>query len=110
MAILENVNGFLAVNTPPDDLIRTDFEQEGVVAEGMLHIFKEFILLLGWHPFNNEIPRMEENPSEQSWFGILLVKQTGHHPGYLRKVLYESSIEDGVTEKATDTLDVSRMR
>nr|GEV42174.1 hypothetical protein [Tanacetum cinerariifolium] len=28
---LENVNGFLAVNTPPDDLIRTDFEQKGVI-------------------------------------------------------------------------------
>nr|GEX99953.1 hypothetical protein [Tanacetum cinerariifolium] len=28
---LKNINGFLAVNTPSDDLIRTDFEQEGVV-------------------------------------------------------------------------------
>nr|GEW64668.1 hypothetical protein [Tanacetum cinerariifolium] len=33
MASLENVNGILAVNTPPDGLIHTDFEQEGVVPE-----------------------------------------------------------------------------
>nr|GEY93916.1 integrase, catalytic region, zinc finger, CCHC-type, peptidase aspartic, catalytic [Tanacetum cinerariifolium] len=31
MASLKNVNGFMAVNTPPDDLIRTDYEQEEVV-------------------------------------------------------------------------------
>nr|GEW82675.1 hypothetical protein [Tanacetum cinerariifolium] len=47
MASLENVNVFLAVNTPPDDLIRTDLEQEGVVPKVMLYIFKEFVLLLG---------------------------------------------------------------
>nr|GEW61508.1 hypothetical protein [Tanacetum cinerariifolium] len=41
---LENINGFLAVNTPPDDLIRIDFEQEGVVPKVMLHIFEEFVL------------------------------------------------------------------
>nr|GEZ12599.1 hypothetical protein [Tanacetum cinerariifolium] len=75
VASLENVNGFLAVNTSPDDLICTDFKQEGVVPKVMLHIFKEFILLLGRHPFYNEVPHMEENPSEQSWFGILLVKE-----------------------------------
>nr|GEZ49916.1 hypothetical protein [Tanacetum cinerariifolium] len=41
--------------------------------------------------------------------GIFL-KKTGHQPSYLLKVLYESSIETGMTEKATDTLDGSRMR
>nr|GEZ07274.1 hypothetical protein [Tanacetum cinerariifolium] len=30
-ASLENVNGFLAMNTPPDDLIHIDLEQEGFV-------------------------------------------------------------------------------
>nr|GEY54382.1 hypothetical protein [Tanacetum cinerariifolium] len=44
---LENINGFLAVNTPPDDLIRIDFEQDRVVPKVMLHIFEEFVLLLG---------------------------------------------------------------
>nr|GEX08522.1 hypothetical protein [Tanacetum cinerariifolium] len=72
---LENVNGFLAVNTSSDDLIRTDFKQEGVVLKVLLHIFEEFVLLLGRHPFHNKVPRMEENPAEQSWFGILFVKQ-----------------------------------
>nr|GFB92621.1 reverse transcriptase domain-containing protein [Tanacetum cinerariifolium] len=36
--------------------------------------------------------------------GIFL-KKTGHQPGYLQKVLNESSIENGMTKKATDTLD-----
>nr|GEU81210.1 reverse transcriptase domain-containing protein [Tanacetum cinerariifolium] len=35
VASLENVNGFLSVNTSSDDLIRTDFEQEGVVPKGI---------------------------------------------------------------------------
>nr|GEU81195.1 hypothetical protein [Tanacetum cinerariifolium]GEY60004.1 hypothetical protein [Tanacetum cinerariifolium] len=58
VASLENVNGFLAVNTSPDDLIHTDFEQEGVVPKVMLHILEEFVLLLGRHSLNNEVPRM----------------------------------------------------
>nr|GEY61371.1 retrovirus-related Pol polyprotein from transposon TNT 1-94 [Tanacetum cinerariifolium] len=62
MASLKNFNGFLAVNTPPDDLIHTYFEQEGAVLEVMLHIFEEFVLLLGRHPLNNEVPRMNEEP------------------------------------------------
>nr|GEX68169.1 retrovirus-related Pol polyprotein from transposon TNT 1-94 [Tanacetum cinerariifolium] len=58
VASLENVNGFQAVYTPPDDLIRTDFKQEGVVPKVMLHIFEEFVLLMGRHSLNNEIPCM----------------------------------------------------
>nr|GEZ74569.1 reverse transcriptase domain-containing protein [Tanacetum cinerariifolium] len=50
VASLENVNGFLTVNTPLDDLIRTDFEQNGVVLK-------------------------EENPSEQSRLKIFLSKE-----------------------------------
>nr|GEV49944.1 nucleolar protein 58-like [Tanacetum cinerariifolium] len=38
---LENISGFLAVNTPSDDLICTDFEQEGAVPKVMLHIFDD---------------------------------------------------------------------
>nr|GEX94826.1 hypothetical protein [Tanacetum cinerariifolium] len=181
VASLKNVNGSLAVNTTPDDLIRTYFEQEGVVPKIMLHIFEEFVLLLGRHPFNNKVPRMEENPPEQSRLGIffgkeifeggvirihnafvqdedrtygkvacivhklngqvpiggnqdssfsqfslkclkgfntlfreeeraIFLKKTGHQPGYLRKVFYESSIEGGMTEETTDTLDGSGMR
>nr|GEU73474.1 hypothetical protein [Tanacetum cinerariifolium] len=49
MASLENVNGFLVVNTPLDDLICIDFKQEGVIPK--------------------------ENPSEQSRLGIFLVKE-----------------------------------
>nr|GEY03577.1 hypothetical protein [Tanacetum cinerariifolium] len=75
MAILENVNGFLAVNTPPDDLIRTYFKPKGVVPKVMLHVFEEFVFLLGRHSLNNEVPRMEENPSEQSRLGIFLSKE-----------------------------------
>nr|GEZ90416.1 reverse transcriptase domain-containing protein [Tanacetum cinerariifolium] len=180
VASLENVNGFLAVNTPSDDLIRTDFEQKGIVLKVMLHILEEFILLPRRHSLNNEIPRMEENPTEQSRLGIffskeifeggvirihnafvhdedrtygkviciadklegqvpvagnqdwcfsqfsfeclkgfntlfgeekwdIFLKKMGHRPGYLQKVLYESSIEAGMTKKATDTLDGSGM-
>nr|GEU48431.1 hypothetical protein [Tanacetum cinerariifolium] len=75
VASLKNINGFMAVNTPPDDLIRTDFKQEGVVPKVMLHIFKEFVLLLGRHFLNNEVPCMEENPPEQSRLGIILSKE-----------------------------------
>nr|GEX87033.1 hypothetical protein [Tanacetum cinerariifolium] len=59
VASLKNVNGFLAVNTHPDDLIRAYFKQEGVVPEVMLHILEEFVLLPGRHSLNNEIPLME---------------------------------------------------
>nr|GEX95663.1 reverse transcriptase domain-containing protein [Tanacetum cinerariifolium] len=58
VASLENVNGFLAVYTPSDDLINTDFKQDGVVPEIMLHILKEFVFLLGRQSFDNEIPHM----------------------------------------------------
>nr|GFA05858.1 reverse transcriptase domain-containing protein [Tanacetum cinerariifolium] len=50
MASLENINSFLAVNTSPDDLFRTDFKQEGVIPK-------------------------EKNPPKQSRLGILLVKK-----------------------------------
>nr|GFA79094.1 hypothetical protein [Tanacetum cinerariifolium] len=39
-----------------------------------------------------------------------LLKKTGHRPGYLRKILYESSIETGKPEETMDTLDGSGMR
>nr|GEW51060.1 hypothetical protein [Tanacetum cinerariifolium] len=83
VASLENVNGFLAVNTPPDDLIRTDFEKKEVVPKVMLHILEELVLLLGRHSLN-EILRMvvrkvgkpwEYNLSEQSRLGIFLSKE-----------------------------------
>nr|GEZ70049.1 hypothetical protein [Tanacetum cinerariifolium] len=64
MASLKNINGFLAVNTAPDDLIRTDFKQEEVVPKVMLYIFEEFVLVLERHLFHNKVPRMEENPPE----------------------------------------------
>nr|GEZ59838.1 hypothetical protein [Tanacetum cinerariifolium] len=74
VASCENVNGFLVVYTPPDDLIRTDFEQKGVIPEVMLHILEEFVLLLGRHSLDNEIPRME-NLTEKSRLGIFLSKE-----------------------------------
>nr|GEV44687.1 hypothetical protein [Tanacetum cinerariifolium] len=47
VASLENVNGFLAVYTPSDDLISTDFKQKRVVSEIVLYTLKEFAFLLG---------------------------------------------------------------
>ncbi|GJY00361.1 hypothetical protein Tco_0357379 [Tanacetum coccineum] len=44
---LEYVESFFAVHTPPDHLIRTDFEQEGVVPKIVLYIFEELVFLLG---------------------------------------------------------------
>nr|GEZ47252.1 reverse transcriptase domain-containing protein [Tanacetum cinerariifolium] len=41
--------------------------------------------------------------------GGVFLKKMGHRPGYLQKVLYQSSIEAGMTEKSTDTLDGSGM-
>nr|GFA63433.1 hypothetical protein [Tanacetum cinerariifolium] len=123
---LENVNGFLAVYIHSDDLIHTDFEQKGVVPKVMLHIFEEFVLLLGRHSLNNEIPRM--NLIEQSRLGFFLSKdifeggvirihnafvhdeKTGHRSGYLLKAFFESSIAAGMTKKAMDILDGSGMR
>nr|GEY83514.1 reverse transcriptase domain-containing protein [Tanacetum cinerariifolium] len=135
VASLENINSFLAVYTPPNGLIRTDFEQEGVVPKVMLHIFKEFVLLLGRHSLNNEVPRMVVCKIGKPWVhfdeGSLIGKdgrrlgfntlfreeergiffeKTGHRPGYHRKVLYESSMEAGMTKETTDTLDDSGMR
>nr|GEX25474.1 reverse transcriptase domain-containing protein [Tanacetum cinerariifolium] len=58
VASLKNVNGFLAVYTPSDDLIITYFNQKGVIPETVLHILKEFIFLLGRHSLDNEISGM----------------------------------------------------
>nr|GEX58439.1 hypothetical protein [Tanacetum cinerariifolium] len=58
VASIENVNGFLAVYTPSDDLIRTDFEKKGVVPEVMLHIREEFVFLLGRNSLDKKNPRM----------------------------------------------------
>nr|GEZ27801.1 hypothetical protein [Tanacetum cinerariifolium] len=104
VASLENVNGFLAVNTSPDDLICTDFKQEGVVPKVMLHIFKEFILLLGRHPFYNEVPHMEENPSEQSWFGILLVKED------LSWIGLPEFVDDTITDYSRPTPSIDSLK
>nr|GFB82128.1 hypothetical protein [Tanacetum cinerariifolium] len=73
VASLENVNGFLAVYTPLDDLIRTDFKKKGFVPEVMLHILEEFVFLLGRHSLDNEVLRM--NPTEQSRLRIFLSKE-----------------------------------
>nr|GEW09559.1 reverse transcriptase domain-containing protein [Tanacetum cinerariifolium] len=58
MASLMNINGSLVVNTPPDELTRTDFKQEGVVPKVMLHVFEKLVLWLGRHPINHKIPCM----------------------------------------------------
>nr|GEX81685.1 hypothetical protein [Tanacetum cinerariifolium] len=64
---LENVNGFLAMYTPSDDLIRIDFKKKGVVSEVMLHILEEFVFLLGRHSLNNEIPRIIVCKVDKPW-------------------------------------------
>ncbi|GKG13031.1 hypothetical protein Tco_0349991, partial [Tanacetum coccineum] len=58
MASFEYVESFFAVHTPPDHLIRTDFEQEGVIPEVVFDIFEKLIFLLGWHSLDNEAPRL----------------------------------------------------
>nr|GEV55664.1 hypothetical protein [Tanacetum cinerariifolium] len=93
VASLDNVNGFLAVYTPSDDLIRTDFEKKGVVPNLMLHILEEFVLLLGQHSLNNEIPRM--NPMEQSRLGIFLSKEI-FEGGMIR--IHNDFVQDEVKE------------
>nr|GFA06627.1 hypothetical protein [Tanacetum cinerariifolium] len=50
VASLENVNGFLAVYTPSDDLISTDFKQKGVVPEIFAKLANHRVL---------ELPRAE---------------------------------------------------
>ena len=76
MACLKNFNGFRTVNTPPDHLIRTDFEQVGVVSKIMLDIFKEFLLLLGRHPFPNEFPRMVIRKIGEPWGTLVKFSHT----------------------------------
>nr|GEY56116.1 reverse transcriptase domain-containing protein [Tanacetum cinerariifolium] len=67
VASLKNFSGFLAINTPPNDLIRINFKQEGVVPKVVLHIFEEFVLLLGQHSLNNEVPCMEVCKISKPW-------------------------------------------
>nr|GEX28282.1 reverse transcriptase domain-containing protein [Tanacetum cinerariifolium] len=67
VASLENVNGFLVVYTPSDDLIYTDFEKKGVVPEVMLHILEEFDFLLGRHSLDNKIPCMVVCKVDKPW-------------------------------------------
>nr|GEW35925.1 ribonuclease H-like domain-containing protein [Tanacetum cinerariifolium] len=73
VASLENINGFLAVNTQPDDLIRTDFKQEGVVPKdrwSAARFSAPFFIT------DKDIKfLLEENPTKQSRLGILLVKK-----------------------------------
>nr|GEX97105.1 hypothetical protein [Tanacetum cinerariifolium] len=103
VASLKNVNGFMAVYTPPDDFIRIDFEQKGVVPEVMLHILEEIVLLLGRHSFNNKIPRM--NPSEQSRIGIFLSKEIFKggviriHNAFVHDEVKENSKKDKIRSK-----------
>nr|GEZ03925.1 hypothetical protein [Tanacetum cinerariifolium] len=108
VASLKNINGFLAMNTPPDDLICRDFKQEGVVPKVKLHIFEEFV----WTTSLSQ---------RSSPYGSLRNCQTMGRTEYLSqedglsarlssKILYESSIETGTTEKTSDTVDGSGMR
>nr|GEW18729.1 hypothetical protein [Tanacetum cinerariifolium] len=87
VASLENVNGFPAVYTPSDDLIRTDFEQKGVVlkfAKSANHEVlklprKETILSVsrGNDSFISFVSSTfwEENLTKQSRLGIFLSKE-----------------------------------
>nr|GEW62946.1 reverse transcriptase domain-containing protein [Tanacetum cinerariifolium] len=78
-------------------LIEDDFEpaiqhQRRVNKKSMMSSKRSFNTLIG-----------EEERS-------IFFQKAGHRPGYLRKVLNESSIEAGMTEKTTDTLNGSGMR
>nr|GEZ21918.1 ribonuclease H-like domain-containing protein [Tanacetum cinerariifolium] len=75
MASFEDIISFLAMHAPSNDLIHTNLEQIGIVSKVMSNFLKEFLLLLGRHPFHNKIPHMEENPPKQSRLGILLTKK-----------------------------------
>nr|GFA78966.1 putative reverse transcriptase domain-containing protein [Tanacetum cinerariifolium] len=59
MTSFEDIKSFLAMHTPSNDLIRTYSKKAGIVPEVMFFVFKEFLLLLGRHPFDDKIPRME---------------------------------------------------
>nr|GEU93436.1 hypothetical protein [Tanacetum cinerariifolium] len=126
VASLENVIGFLAVNRPPDDLILTDFEQEGVVPKdenpskqsrlgiflskeifegGMIRIHNAFV-----HDENHTYGKVACIAHKLKGRMGYLSQEDGSSVGYLRKALYESSIEASMTKKATDTIDGSGMR
>nr|GEV90391.1 hypothetical protein [Tanacetum cinerariifolium] len=134
VASLKNVNGFLAMNTPPDDLIRTDFEQEGVVPklaksknhvvlelpqkETMLSVSRKNVHLSPFSRAHFDEGSLIERDGRRLGFNTLFgekergffLEKMGHRSGYLRKILYESSIETGMTKKTTDTLNGSGMR
>nr|GEV51318.1 reverse transcriptase domain-containing protein [Tanacetum cinerariifolium] len=80
VASFENVKSFFAVHTPPDHLIRADLKQKGVVSK----------------------IREDER-------GILL-KKVSHRSRNFGKILDESSVKTGVTEKTPNTFDSSGMR
>nr|GEW04486.1 hypothetical protein [Tanacetum cinerariifolium] len=56
VASLDNVKGFLAVYTPSDDLISTDFKEKGLVPEIMLHILEEFVFCWDDIPLTMKFP------------------------------------------------------
>nr|GFD28752.1 hypothetical protein [Tanacetum cinerariifolium] len=74
VASLENVNGFLAVYTPSDDLIRTDFKKKGVVPETGKMIGGQVLSSFCVNHFECELLE-EDNPTEQSRLGIFLSKE-----------------------------------
>ncbi|GKG07231.1 hypothetical protein Tco_0330200 [Tanacetum coccineum] len=47
VASFENVESFFALHIPPDHLIRTDFEQEGVIPEVLYGSFENLQSMLG---------------------------------------------------------------
>ncbi|GJX35129.1 hypothetical protein Tco_0246686 [Tanacetum coccineum] len=72
MASYEDINSFLARNTPLDHLIRTYFEQIGVVPKVVFNILEKLVLLLGRRPFNNEIPVVGNLQNRQTTGDILI--------------------------------------
>nr|GEY44842.1 ribonuclease H-like domain-containing protein [Tanacetum cinerariifolium] len=59
MTSFEDINSFLAMHTPANDLICINPKQIRVIPKVMFNIFEEFLLLLECQPFLDKIPRME---------------------------------------------------
>ncbi|GJU09624.1 retrovirus-related pol polyprotein from transposon TNT 1-94 [Tanacetum coccineum] len=78
VASFEYVESFFAVHTPPDHLIRTNFEQEGVIPEVVFDIFEKLVFMWGWglNIPDNEVPRMDK--LEVGVFGASVISRTGH--------------------------------
>ncbi|GJT34695.1 hypothetical protein Tco_0925114 [Tanacetum coccineum] len=122
VASFEDVESFFAVHTPPDYLISTNFEQQGVVPKVVFNIFEKLVFRLGRHPFNNEIPRVvriRQISQENRQNGQTRTRKSEEHKGSQRfkaeakkSQLWSSSVKESqlsvnfIEEKAPSLVTV----